>query len=46
MTDIVTMQVIRYALEQIADEMGHTLVRRRITRRACSQASRSPCVSW
>ena len=25
--DIVTMQVIRYALEQIADEMGHTLVR-------------------
>jgi N-methylhydantoinase B len=27
MTDIVTMQVIRYALEQIADEMGHTLVR-------------------
>jgi N-methylhydantoinase B len=27
MTDIITMQVIRYALEQIADEMGHTLVR-------------------
>ena len=27
MTDIVTMQVIRYALEQIADEMGYTLVR-------------------
>ena len=27
MTDIVTMQVIRYALESIADEMGHTLVR-------------------
>jgi N-methylhydantoinase B len=27
MTDVVTMQVIRYALEQIADEMGHTLVR-------------------
>jgi len=27
MGDIVTMQVIRYALEQIADEMGHTLVR-------------------
>ncbi len=27
MTDFVTMQVIRYALEQIADEMGHTLVR-------------------
>jgi N-methylhydantoinase B len=27
MADIVTMQVIRYALEQIADEMGHTLVR-------------------
>ena len=27
MTDLVTMQVIRYALEQIADEMGHTLVR-------------------
>ena len=72
MTDVVTMQVIRYALEQIADEMGHTLVRtgrstiiteikdiscvvtdararpsrRRITRRACSPASRSPCASW
>jgi N-methylhydantoinase B len=27
MTDLVTMQVIRYALEQIADEMGYTLVR-------------------
>jgi N-methylhydantoinase B len=27
MTDVVTMQVIRYALEQIADKMGHTLVR-------------------
>ncbi len=27
MVDVVTMQVIRYALEQIADEMGHTLVR-------------------
>jgi N-methylhydantoinase B len=27
MSDLVTMQVIRYALEQIADEMGHTLVR-------------------
>jgi N-methylhydantoinase B len=27
MTDVITMQVIRYALEQIADEMGHTLVR-------------------
>ena len=27
MTDMVTMQVIRYALEQIADEMGYTLVR-------------------
>ena len=27
MTDMITMQVIRYALEQIADEMGHTLVR-------------------
>ena len=27
MTDLITMQVIRYALEQIADEMGHTLVR-------------------
>jgi N-methylhydantoinase B len=27
MTDAVTMQVIRYALEQIADEMGYTLVR-------------------
>jgi N-methylhydantoinase B len=27
MTDTITMQVIRYALEQIADEMGHTLVR-------------------
>ena len=27
MADVVTMQVIRYALEQIADEMGHTLVR-------------------
>jgi N-methylhydantoinase B len=27
MSDMVTMQVIRYALEQVADEMGHTLVR-------------------
>lgn len=27
MTDLVTMQVIRYGLEQIADEMGYTLVR-------------------
>lgn len=27
MTDIVTMQVIRYGLEQVADEMGNTLVR-------------------
>ena len=27
MTDLVTMQVVRYASEQIADEMGHTLVR-------------------
>jgi N-methylhydantoinase B len=27
MTDMVTMQVLRYALEQIADEMGYTLVR-------------------
>ncbi len=27
MSDLVTMQVIRYALEQVADEMGHTLVR-------------------
>ena len=27
MTDLITMQVIRYALEQIADEMGYTLVR-------------------
>ncbi|MEW5920251.1 MAG: hydantoinase B/oxoprolinase family protein [Bacillota bacterium] len=26
-TDFITMQVIRYAMEQIADEMGHTLVR-------------------
>ncbi len=26
-TDLITMQVIRYALEQIADEMGYTLVR-------------------
>jgi len=25
--DVITMQVIRYALEQIADEMGYTLVR-------------------
>jgi N-methylhydantoinase B len=25
--DPITMQVIRYALEQIADEMGYTLVR-------------------
>jgi N-methylhydantoinase B len=25
--DAITMQVIRYAMEQIADEMGHTLVR-------------------
>lgn len=27
MTDVVTMQVIRYGLEQVADEMGNTLVR-------------------
>ncbi len=27
MTDMITMQVIRYGLEQIADEMGYTLVR-------------------
>src|SRR5262249_46582828 len=27
LTDTLTMQVIRYALEQIADEMGYTLVR-------------------
>jgi len=27
MTDIITMQVIRYGLEQVADEMGYTLVR-------------------
>ncbi len=27
MTDLITMQVMRYALEQIADEMGYTLVR-------------------
>ncbi len=27
MSDLVTMQVMRYALEQIADEMGYTLVR-------------------
>ena len=27
MSDVITMQVIRYAMEQIADEMGHTLVR-------------------
>ncbi|MGD9123934.1 MAG: hydantoinase B/oxoprolinase family protein [Desulfarculaceae bacterium] len=26
-TDLITMQVIRYGLEQIADEMGYTLVR-------------------
>jgi N-methylhydantoinase B len=26
-TDLITMQVLRYALEQIADEMGYTLVR-------------------
>jgi len=71
-TDLITMQVIRYALEQIADEMGYTLVRtgrstiiteikdiscvvtdarakqwhRRITRRACSPALKSPCVNW
>ena len=25
--DPITMQVIRYAMEQVADEMGHTLVR-------------------
>ncbi|HLC02642.1 MAG TPA: hydantoinase B/oxoprolinase family protein [Anaerolineales bacterium] len=25
--DAITMQVVRYALEQVADEMGHTLVR-------------------
>jgi len=25
--DPVLMQVLRYAMEQIADEMGHTLVR-------------------
>lgn len=27
MIDVVTMQVIRYGLEQVADEMGYTLVR-------------------
>ncbi|MEW6261923.1 MAG: hydantoinase B/oxoprolinase family protein [Thermodesulfobacteriota bacterium] len=27
MTDLITMQIIRYGLEQIADEMGYTLVR-------------------
>lgn len=27
MTDMIAMQLIRYASEQIADEMGHTLVR-------------------
>lgn len=27
MKDLITMQVIRYASEQIADEMGHTLIR-------------------
>ena len=27
MTDVITMQVIRYGLEQVADEMGNTLVR-------------------
>lgn len=27
MTDMITMQVIRYGLEQVADEMGYTLVR-------------------
>jgi len=27
MTDVITMQVIRYGLEQVADEMGYTLVR-------------------
>ncbi len=27
MTDAITMQVIRYGLEQVADEMGNTLVR-------------------
>ena len=27
MTDLITMQVIRYGLEQVADEMGYTLVR-------------------
>lgn len=27
MSDLITMQVIRYGLEQIADEMGYTLVR-------------------
>lgn len=27
MTDMITMQVLRYALEQVADEMGYTLVR-------------------
>lgn len=27
MTDMITMQVIRYGLEQVADEMGNTLVR-------------------
>ncbi|MFV0491451.1 MAG: hydantoinase B/oxoprolinase family protein [Pseudorhodobacter sp.] len=27
MNDLIVMQVIRYASEQIADEMGHTLVR-------------------
>ncbi|TAK47280.1 MAG: hydantoinase B/oxoprolinase family protein [Xanthobacteraceae bacterium] len=27
MTDFITMQVVRYGLEQVADEMGYTLVR-------------------
>ncbi|HEX9275434.1 MAG TPA: hydantoinase B/oxoprolinase family protein [Casimicrobiaceae bacterium] len=27
MSDLITMQVIRYGLEQVADEMGYTLVR-------------------
>lgn len=27
MTDLITMQVVRYGLEQVADEMGYTLVR-------------------
>ena len=27
MTDMINMQIIRYGLEQVADEMGYTLVR-------------------